>query len=76
MTLVSIWFRPAPALETAWFGPDGRIGTMLARGTPPAAIPVIIGPPGQRGQTGQEGPQGPPPDDPGDLTLYFLNGLT
>lgn len=74
--LVTAWYRPAPDLETAWIGPDGRETRALFESGEPAAIATVIGPPGRDGEPGSPGPPGEGAPDPGDLMIYFENGLT
>ena len=79
MALATAWYVPPLALVTAWFGPDGALETLRQQAREPDAIPVVIGPRGANGAPGSAGPQGPAgagADDPGDLILYFQNGLT
>jgi len=73
--LVTQWLDPPPALVTAWIGPDGRIDTVLEARRDPDALPVVFGPRGRKGDKGDTGAPGEVPD-PGDLILYFQNGLT
>lgn len=74
--LATAWFRPAPTLETAWFGTDGREVLAFSEFVEPSAIPAVIGPPGRDGEPGAPGPPGEGAPDPGDLMIYFENGLT
>ena len=74
--LATAWFRPAPALETAWFGPDGGEVLAFSAFVEPSAIAAVIGPPGRDGEPGAPGPPGEGAPDPGDLMIYFENGLT
>lgn len=50
--LVTRWIQPAPALQTAWFGPDGRIEAAALQRPDAAAVPVVIGPRGPEGAAG------------------------
>lgn len=49
--LATAWYRPQPSLQTAWLGPDQRVQALLSSGTPPEAIPSVIGPRGRPGPT-------------------------
>lgn len=74
--LATAWYRPSPELETAWIGPDGREAPAFGEFAAPSAIAAVIGPPGRDGEPGAPGPPGEGAPDPGDLMIYFENGLT
>ncbi|MBK9009979.1 hypothetical protein [Novosphingobium sp.] len=66
-------------LETAWVSQINESSLLLEVSIEPRPIPALIGPPGKAGRDGDPGTPGPPGEgapDPGNLMIYFENGLT
>lgn len=56
--LVSVWYLPAPAIQTAWVGPISGTREPFPTDLDPGQIPTVIGPTGPIGATGPAGAQG------------------
>jgi hypothetical protein len=55
MMMVLQWRQPAPAIITAWRGPDDQMAPAVSV-APNLPIPTLIGPPGIQGPAGPQGP--------------------